>query len=181
MKNRASALPKIEHQNIALVGFMAVGKSAVGRNLARKLGLRFVDLDRLIEKKEGQKVREIFEKKGEPYFRQLEKQALADILQRNGQVIATGGGVMMDEENLALLRERALMIRLSAPVDVLLSRVGGGTKRPLLSGADRRAKIEELLEKRENRYAQAHLTIDTSDLTINEVVKKIVQLVGTQN
>lgn len=160
---------------------MAVGKSAVGRNLAKKLRLRFVDLDRLIEKKAGQKVQEIFEKRGEPYFRQLEKRALADILQHSGQVIATGGGVIMDAENLALLRQRALMIRLSAPVDVLLTRSGSGAKRPLLRGADRRKRIEEILKEREGRYAHAHVTIDTSDLTISQVVEKIIQLLNAKN
>lgn len=160
---------------------MAVGKSAVGRSLAKKLGLRFVDLDRMIEKKEGKKVPEIFAAKGEPYFRQLEKQTLAQVLQRQGQVIATGGGVVLDDENLALLHERALMIRLSASVDVLLGRSGGGTQRPLLSGADRRGKIEELLAKRESRYAQAHATIDTSDLTVGQVVEKIVELLRAQH
>jgi shikimate kinase len=173
-------LTKSPYQNIALVGFMAVGKSAVGRSLAKKLGLRFVDLDRLIERKEGQKIREIFAK-GEPYFRQLEKHTLADILRHSGQVIATGGGVLLDEENLALLRERALLIRLSASVDVLLARSGGGSKRPLLSGVDRRAKIKTLLEQRESRYAQAHVTIDTSDLTVHQVVDKIIQLLGARN
>jgi shikimate kinase len=173
-------LTKSTYQNIALVGFMAVGKSAVGRSLAKKLGLRFVDLDRLIERKEGQKIPEIFEK-GEPYFRQLEKHTLADILRHSGQVIATGGGVVLDEENLALLRERALLIRLSASVDVLLARSGGGSKRPLLSGGDRRSKIKALLEQRESRYAQAQVTIDTSDLTVNQVVDKIIQLLGARN
>lgn len=160
---------------------MAVGKSAVGRSLAKKLGLRFVDLDRLIEKTEGKKVAEIFAQKGEPYFRRLEKQTLAEVLRGDGQVIATGGGVVVDEENLALLRERALMVRLSASVDVLLSRSGGKTQRPLLSGADRRGKIEQLLAERESRYAQAQATIDTSDLTIGQVVEKIVELLGAQN
>jgi shikimate kinase len=79
-------------RNIALIGFMAVGKSAIGRTLAKKLRRRFVDLDRVIEKSEGRKVREIFEHKGEAYFRQLEKQALAEVLEKNNQIIATGGG-----------------------------------------------------------------------------------------
>src|SRR5512145_2584761 len=91
-------------QNIALIGFMAVGKSAVGRNLAKKLRRRFVDLDRSIEKTAGMKVKEIFAVKGEPYFRELEKQTLSDILKKDGQVIATGGGVVTDDDNLALLR-----------------------------------------------------------------------------
>jgi len=174
-------LPKTLTQNIALIGFMAVGKSAVGRNLAKKLRRRFVDLDRLIEKTVGMKVQEIFVRKGEPYFRQLEKQTLATILQKKGQVIATGGGIIMDEENLTLLRERTLLIGLTASVDVLLSRAGNGSKRPLLKGANRKERIAELLMQRESRYAQADVTIDTSELTLDQVVEKIIQFIASKN
>lgn len=153
---------------------MAVGKSAIGRTLAKKLRRRFVDLDRVIERAEGSKVREIFEHKGEAYFRQLEKQALADVLEENNQVIATGGGVILDDQNLQILRERALLIGLSADMDVLLARAGDATKRPLLQGSNRREKIEDLLRQRAARYAQAHVTIDTSNLTVDQVVKKIM-------
>ena len=111
---------------------MAVGKSAVGRNLAKRLRRRFVDLDRMIEKRTGLKVREIFEEKGEPYFRELEKQSLADLVQQPGHVIATGGGVVMDEENLRLLKDKTLLVCLSASTATILARVGNGTKRPLL-------------------------------------------------
>lgn len=160
---------------------MAVGKSAVGRSLARRLRFRFVDLDRLIEKDEGQKVHEIFAQKGEPYFRQLEKQTLAKVLQQGDQVIATGGGAILDEGNLAQLREHAVIIGLTASVDVLLARSGVGSKRPLLSGVDRKEKIEELLKQRQERYAQAAVTIDTSNLTISQVVEKIIQNLGSKN
>lgn len=161
-------------KNIALIGFMAVGKSAIGRTLAKKLRRRFVDLDRVIERAEGSKVREIFEHKGEAYFRQLEKQALVDVLEENNQVIATGGGVILDDQNLQILREKALLIGLSAEMDVLLARAGDATKRPLLQGSNRREKIEDLLRQRAARYAQAHVTIDTSNLTVDQVVKKIM-------
>lgn len=160
--------------NIALIGFMAVGKSAVGRNLAKRLGRRFVDLDRMIEKRAGLKVREIFELKGEPYFRELEKQTLAELLQQPGLVIATGGGVVMDDENLRLLREKTLLVCLNASTDTILSRVGNGAKRPLLKGLNRRERIEELLKLRADKYAQAHVTIDTSELTLEQVVDRIV-------
>ena len=153
---------------------MAVGKSAIGRTLARKLRRRFVDLDRVIEKAEGSKVREIFERKGEAYFRQLEKQALTMVLEANNQVIATGGGVILDDENIQILRDKALLIGLSAELDVLLARAGDGSKRPLLQGSDRREKIEDLLRQRASRYAQAHVTIDTSNLSVDQVVKKII-------
>jgi len=161
-------------KNIALIGFMAVGKSAIGRTLAKKLRRRFVDLDRVIERAEGSKVREIFEHKGEAYFRQLEKQALVDVLEENNQVIATGGGVILDDQNLQILREKALLIGLSAEMDVLLARAGDATKRPLLQGSNRREKIDDLLRQRAARYAQAHVTIDTSNLTVDQVVKKIM-------
>lgn len=176
MRQTTSPLAKTQTQNIALIGFMAVGKSAVGRNLAKRLGRRFVDLDRLIEKNAGMKVREIFEQKGEAYFRQLEKQTLAELLKQEGQVIATGGGVVLDDDNLALLREKTLLIGLRASTEVILRRVGNGTKRPLLKGADRRERVEQLFQSRAARYARAQVTIDTDKLTLSQVVDKIVEV-----
>jgi shikimate kinase len=155
---------------------MAVGKSAVGRALAKSLKRRFVDLDRVIEKSEGMKVKDIFSREGEAYFRRLEKQKLAQLLDQENQIIATGGGVVMDEDNVRLLREKSLLICLTASAEVLLKRAGTGAKRPLLKGGDRRKRIEELLKQRETSYAQAHAAIDTSDLTIGEIVEKIVGL-----
>ena len=160
---------------------MAVGKSAVGRNLAKRLGLRFVDLDRVIEKSAGMKVREIFAQKGEAHFRQLEKETLARVLAKYGQVIATGGGVVLDDDNLALLREQTLLIGLSAPSEAILQRVGDSATRPLLEGSDRRERIEELLKSRLARYAQAHVTLDTGDLTLNQVIDKIVEISQTKS
>ena len=156
---------------------MAVGKSAVGRNLAKRLGRRFVDLDRMIEKRAGLKVREIFEVKGQPFFRELEKQTLADLLQQADQVIATGGGVVMDDENLRLLKDKSLVVCLTASTEAILARVGGGTKRPLLRGPNRRERIEELLRLRAEKYAQAHVTVDTSNLTLDQVVDQILAAV----
>ena len=160
---------------------MAVGKSAVGRNLAKRLGRRFVDLDRVIEKSAGMKVREIFDQKGEAYFRQLEKQTLARVLSNDGQVIATGGGVVLDDDNLALLRKQTLLIGLSASTDTILKRVGESATRPLLNRTDRREQIEELLNSRRARYAQAHVTIDTGDLTLNQVIDKIIEISQTKS
>ena len=162
-------------QNIALIGFMAVGKSAIGRNLAKRLRRRFVDLDRLIERAEGNKVSDIFAQKGEVYFRQLEKRTLMQVLQRENQVIATGGGVVVDDENLDLLQKRALLIGLTANLDRLLARAGVGTQRPLLQGNNRREKVQELLREREARYAQADLMIDTSEMSIDQVVETIIR------
>jgi shikimate kinase len=163
-------------QNIALTGFMAVGKSAVGRALARKLKRRFIDLDRAIEKSEGMKISDIFAEKGEAYFRRCEKQALATALANDNQVIATGGGTIMDEENFRLIQGRALLVCLTADTDVLVKRAGSGSKRPLLNGGDRKNRIEELLRLRQAKYAQAHLSIDTTKLTIDQVAEKIIEM-----
>ena len=159
---------------------MATGKSAVGRNLARKLHRRFVDLDALIEKTEGRKVREIFAQEGETYFRRLEKQILNEVLSQEGQVIATGGGVILDDGNLSLLRQKTLLIGLTASIDVLVGRVGKNSKRPLLKGADVRSRVAELLQERQSRYAQADVIIDTDGLTIDQVVEKIFHVIESE-
>jgi len=176
-KSRISRhLPQNPDQNIALIGFMAVGKSAVGRKLAHRLRRRFVDLDKMIEKSEGIKVRDIFENKGEPYFRQLETDALARVLRENGQVISTGGGVVLREENLRLLQDKSLVVCLRADIDTIVRRAGSHKQRPLLMGTDKARRITELLEQRQKFYTNAHIEIDTSNLTIDEVVEKIIAL-----
>ena len=159
---------------------MAVGKSSVGRALAVKLNRRFVDLDELIEKAAGMRVRDIFSRKGEPYFRQLEKQTLAKVLQQPGQVIATGGGVVMDQENLEMLQEKSVLVCLTASPKVLLKRAGNGAKRPLLKSANRQKRVQELLKQRAKSYRQARIFIDTSDLAVDEVVEKIVSLLNLE-
>jgi shikimate kinase len=169
-------LPLNSAKSIALTGFMAVGKSAVGRALARRLKRRFVDLDQAIEKSESMKVKDIFAVKGEAYFREREKRTLTEVLKSGNQVIATGGGAIIAEENLRLLQENALLICLTASPDALIKRLGSGSKRPLLKDVDRRSRIEELLRLRAERYAQAHLIIDTTRLTIDQVVEKIIEL-----
>ena len=125
-------------------------------------------------------MREIFAEKGESYFRRLEKQTLEQILSQQGQIIATGGGIILDEDNLTLLRQKSLLIGLTASTDVLVGRVGRNSKRPLLKGADVRARIEELLQQRQSRYAQADVSIDTSGLTINQVVEKILDIIRSE-
>ena len=160
---------------------MAVGKSAVGRTLARKLGRRFVDLDKIIEKREGMKVKDIFSRKGESYFRRAEKQALAEVLFQGEQVIATGGGVVIDEENIQLLREKSFLVCLTAAPEVLLRRAGKSRQRPLLESGDRSQRIGELLAQREKNYAQAHVAVETSDLKVEQVVEKIIERFNAGN
>jgi shikimate kinase len=167
-------------KNIALTGFMAVGKSAVGRQLARALKRRFVDLDRVVEKSAGSKVEQIFKQHGESAFRALEQAALVKVLSQERQVIATGGGAVLNDENLKLLRENALVICLTASADTVMKRAGNGSKRPLLAGPDRRQRIEALLKDREERYKAAHWSVDTSNLTVDQVVEKILELLNRE-
>jgi len=181
-KSFLKPLPSDTPKNIALTGFMAVGKSVVGQRLAERLRLSFVDLDHVIEDREGMSIREIFAIKGEAYFRSLEKQVLKEILERDGQVIATGGGAVLDDDNLRLFKKRSRLICLTAQVEKLLQRSGSGKERPLLKGDDKRQRIEGLLRQREKSYDQAHFRIDTTRLSVDEVVEQILSnLQGTSS
>ena len=171
-------MPQSSKKNIALTGFMAVGKSVAGKRLAQRLKRRFVDLDQAIEKKEGMTVREIFDRKGENYFRQAEKSMLSEVLRKDGQIIATGGGAILDQQNLDLLKHRALLVCLMARPETLLKRSGAGEDRPLLEGEDRQKRLRELLRQRGKSYAQAHLCIETDRLSVDEVVEKIIAAAG---
>ena len=154
---------------------MAAGKTAVGRRLARELDWPFVDLDAVIEEREGLAVREIFDRHGEGYFREREKAALGQVLDGAGQVIALGGGAVVDPDNLGLLKERSLLVWLKVSPRTVLHRAGSADHRPLLRGEDRLGRIEELAAQRERTYAEAHLAVDTDDLTVERVVRRIRQ------
>ena len=159
--------------NIALTGMMAAGKTVVGRRLARVLGWSFLDLDAVIEAGEGLAVREIFASRGEPYFREREKAALGRVLNGAEQVIALGGGAVVDGDNLRLLKERSLLIWLKVSPRTVFNRTGGSDDRPLLQGPDRLKRIRELSEQREGIYAEAHFAVETDGLTVDQVVQRI--------
>ena len=154
---------------------MAAGKTAVGRRLAQSLDWFFVDLDAVIEAGEGRPIPEIFAGRGEGYFREREKAALGQVLEGSGQVIALGGGAVVDADNRRLLKERSLLIWLRVSPGTVLSRVGETEDRPLLQGPDRLKRIEELSAQREGIYAESHVAVDTDELTEDEVVQRIQQ------
>jgi len=164
-------------KNIALTGFMGTGKSVVGRLLARELSMTFVDLDAIIEKEARLSVKEIFRTLGEKRFRSLEKEALKSIVSGkmgDGIVLATGGGVVVDPANRALLREWGSIVCLTASVKTILQRTDrGGKKRPLLAGEDREADVRRLLEERESAYRECDMTLDTTQDSVADVVRKI--------
>lgn len=163
-------------KNIVLVGFMGTGKTAVSKALAAKLGREFVELDDIIEKKEGIPIREIFEKKDEPYFRNLEREAVREASRKEGIVISAGGGAIVDEENLRNLRKNSVIVCLEASPDVILKRTKGNTCRPLLNVSDPKKEIEGLLKKRAPYYKKADHHINTDKLSVDEVIEKIIHL-----
>ncbi len=164
-------------KNIILVGFMGTGKTAVGKALARRFKMEFVDMDDLIEEREGMKIPDIFASKGEPYFRKVEKEVAKEASARSSLVIAAGGGVVIDEENVKNLRSSGVMVCLTATADKIFDRIKASTRRPLLNVSDPKEKISELLAKRAAYYTRADHRIDTSRLSVEEVVDKIFNIV----
>ena len=163
-------------KNIVLVGFMGVGKSATGRLLAERLNREFLELDEIIEKKEKLNIAQIFEKKGEAYFRKVEKEVVKESVTHKAVIISAGGGAIIDEGNFKNLKENGIIVSLKASPDVILKRVKGLSTRPLLNVPDPKKKIEELLAKREQYYNKADFSVDTDNLSVEEVVEKIIEI-----
>ncbi|MCM8792487.1 MAG: shikimate kinase [Candidatus Omnitrophica bacterium] len=163
--------------NIYLVGFMGTGKTTVGKALAHRKKWSFIDLDELIELKERKRIVDIFAQEGEVYFRRREKEVLKEVAKENNFVVACGGGIVLDEENIKIMKETGIVICLTARVDVILKRTTGFTSRPLLNTSNPKERIEELLKKRAPFYARIEKTVDTSNLSVEKVVEKIIELV----
>jgi shikimate kinase len=166
-------------KNIALVGFMGSGKTTVAFSLAKKLKRKLVSTDDIIVQKEQCPITDIFACNGEKYFRSLEKEVVVKLAKEEDLVIDCGGGIVLQEENILNLKKNGIIIYLKATVDVLYERTKNDAHRPLLNVSDPKAKIKELLLKREPFYAKGDYTIDTSEKSVNDVVDAIIQL--TQN
>lgn len=161
-------------RTIALVGLMGVGKTSIGRRLAQRLGLPFVDADIEIEAAAGASIEEIFERHGEAAFRDGERRVIARLLEQPPHVLATGGGAVMDPSTRALLRQRAISVWLRADLDLMLSRVARRNNRPLLKNGDRRAVLEKLMAERYPAYAEADLTVDSVDGPPEATVERVM-------
>lgn len=166
-----------EARNIVLTGMMGSGKTLVGRLLATRLGRPFVDLDALIEERAGIRIAEIFRQRGEDGFRRLEATAVRSLAGKRGAVIATGGGTILNPENLRVLQCDGEVVCLTATPECLLKRISKGDKRPLLDAPDRLARIRSLFTEREPAYRLADHWIDTTDLTVEEVAERLVKLI----
>lgn len=166
---------QLGQRSIVLVGLMGAGKSTVGRRLATRLGLAFLDADHEIEAAAGMSIPDIFSIHGEAYFREGERRVIARILQEGPIVLATGGGAYMSEETRAAVSEHGVSVWLKADVDVLLERVSRRQNRPLLQNDNPRATLERLMNERNPFYAMADVAVQTHDAPHDRVVSAVIR------
>ncbi|RKQ68317.1 MULTISPECIES: shikimate kinase [Oceanibaculum] len=168
-------VPKHIPKTIALVGLMGAGKSAVGRRLAARMGLPFIDADTAIEEAAGCTIEEIFARHGEPEFRDGERRVIQRLLESEPlHVLATGGGAFVNVQTRARLKQQAVTIWLRADLETLLERVAKRSNRPLLKQGDPRAVLEKLIADRYPIYAEADIVVDTAPGPVEETVDRVL-------
>lgn len=167
-------------RNIILVGFMGSGKTTIASKLAERLKMRYVSTDDLIEKKEKATINEIFTKKGEDYFRNVESDVVREACSLENVVIDMGGGAVLRDENWASMKSSGIVVCLAADADVIMERTKKYKHRPLLNVEDPKQKIRSLMAKREPFYAKADHCLDTGKLTARQVVDEIIRIAGTK-
>lgn len=170
----AALIAALGQRTIALVGMMGSGKSSIGRRLAARLAIPFVDADTEIEQAAGMTIAEIFEHHGEPYFRGGEARVIARLLDHGPQVLATGGGAFMNRDTRAAIQQKGVSIWLKAELEVLMKRIKRRGDRPLLKTDDPAATLTALIEQRYPVYAEADLTVLSRDVPHDTIVDEIV-------
>ena len=171
----------MSRRHVALTGFMAAGKSTIGKKLARKLGVRFYDVDDLIVAEHGP-IADIFYVQGERQFRAYEHEAIAQVLDGEPGIVALGGGAVTYDESLKLLKKRTYRIFLKVPPDKILGRLRRSKRiRPLVGPTPSLAKIRELYTQRMPRYSHADYVVEASDMSTAEIVDAIVQWLHKKN
>jgi shikimate kinase len=163
-------------KNIYLVGFMGTGKSTIGKELARVMGRKFLDMDVMLEKRFGKTINEIFNEKGEDFFRVEEKKLAFELAETHNQVIATGGGTIIIDEVREIFSKTGILICLFADKNNLISRLQRTDKRPMLKGDSLENKIETLMEERREIYEKVPLRVNTTNLSPKEAANKIADL-----
>lgn len=158
--------------NVILIGFMGTGKSTIGKALAATCHLTHLDLDTYLEEQEGCAIADVFREKGESYFRDRESALLKEVLQRSGQVISTGGGVVLRQENREIMLQKGLVISLHADVAEIVRRVSSEPHRPLLAG-NPAERVQALFRERAGLYDFAPVHIDTTGKSVDQIVKEI--------
>lgn len=172
--DEAGALGAARMRNIVLTGMMGTGKTTVGRHLARQLRIPFYDLDELIEQESGLTIPAIFREQGEVVFRALEREIVSRLSKLQGCIIATGGGTIVDPENLRHLRAYGEIICLTAAPERILERVEGMEHRPLLWHEDKLRRIREVMQIRAAVYSLVGEPIDTTDLSVEEAAAQVL-------
>jgi shikimate kinase len=165
---------RLGRRSIVLVGLMGCGKSTVGRRLAQRLGIRFVDADDEIELAANKSIREIFTEHGEPYFRSGERRVIARLLRSGPQVLATGGGAYMDPETRRAIADAGIAVWLKADLPILMRRVARRTNRPLLQADDPEKVMRGLMDARYPIYAEAHLTVLSRDVSHDVMADEVL-------
>ena len=173
----AALVSALGGRSLVLVGMMGAGKSSVGRKLAMRLGLPFVDADTEIETAAGMTISEIFQERGEPEFRSGEARVIARLLDNGPQVLATGGGAYMNPETRRLISEKGLSVWLKADFDVLMRRIKRRSDRPLLQRPDPEATLQGLMDERYPVYARAEVTIESRDVSHEVIVDETIEAV----
>ena len=161
------------NSNVILAGFMGTGKTAAGKRFAEKTGREFIDMDDLIVKREGKPVSRIFEEDGEPYFRSVEREIVKELSGQEGLVVGAGGGVVLNPDNISDFSRTGLVICLEADPEIILERLANDTSRPLLAGENKLDRIKSLMDSRKEYYASIPVTINTNDMTVDQVVTEI--------
>jgi shikimate kinase len=173
---------KLGGRAIVLVGLMGAGKTSVGRRLAEKLELPFVDADHEIEAAAGKTIPEIFADHGEGYFRDGERRVILRLLESGGKVLATGGGAFMQPDTREVIREKSISVWLRAELPLLMKRVRRRSNRPLLKNDDPEAVMRRLIDERYPVYAEADITVDSRDVAhssiVGDIIKKLVNWPG---
>jgi shikimate kinase/3-dehydroquinate synthase len=173
---------RLGNHPLILVGLMGAGKTSVGRRLAEKFAIPFVDADHEIEQAAGKSISEIFADHGEAYFREGERRVIRRLIGNGAQVLATGGGAYMNEETRARISEHGVSVWLKAPLPLLMKRVMRRQDRPLLQDGDPEAVMRKLIDKRYPIYAQADVTVESRDvqhsLMVNDVIRALAQWSG---
>lgn len=173
-RQRELLLAKLGDRSIVLVGLMGAGKTVIGRLLARRLGLPFVDADQEIEAAAGMSVRDIFEEHGEASFREGERKVIRRLLKHGPQVLATGGGAVMNAKTRRALAEHAVSLWLKADLDVLMERVMRRNTRPLLQTDNPRAVMKKLLEERYPIYGLSDVVVTSRDVSKRTIVNEAI-------